>query len=267
MFLRNRTDMSTSSRGKAIGVRFECLGAAEKKKMAQAFALENHREHLPHLYTDNSSFAAGEGKCILHDRVCRVDRRRADLMIAGLPCQPFSRFRPRSGATPRTGPASEHPSFESVFGGFFDYVVARSAWGIIIEEVKHMASEYVHGSSQTYLQAMANKLATMGYDIRVVELDHKIFCQMARPRILLVAIGAELGGTAAANYIASVVQNREQRHSLVYTQHRKSGPAHMGRTTLQAEGGRWGQEEGEMGQPSGWPGPGRGPGADSQWRH
>ncbi len=118
-----------------INVDFGC--ACEKKTTARTFMCANHGPR--HLYDDLESYVTGYGYCTIHRDYCDIrDLLPADLLVAGLPCHPYTKARQKSdptskrrGATcerhrQRRGPEAEHKHGSSLIEGDFDQLKCGS---------------------------------------------------------------------------------------------------------------------------------------------
>ena len=99
---------------KVVSLPIKSLCGAEKRPVGRAFILRNHGGDIPHLFACNEDIVAGRGYCYVHKGPCSVPAQRADIVIGGFPCQPFTSARIQTGATPKSGPPTGHPSFGTV---------------------------------------------------------------------------------------------------------------------------------------------------------
>ena len=80
------------------------------KKAVREFARYVHGDFLGHLWDDNVVFSQGRGPCDLCKRTCLVDPDTGvDLVVGGIPCQPFSKLRVRNGDTAKSASTEAHP--------------------------------------------------------------------------------------------------------------------------------------------------------------
>jgi len=156
----------------AYYIRHRVLGVAERKPLGQTFLKYNCGESLSHIFTENSAFIMGEGRCSQHGRTCKVSTERPDCVTGGLPCQPFSKARHKGGPTKRTFAADEHPDYVTVMEEFRSYLACRQPRSFWIEEVCDMETTYYNGIGESCLMAFARLCTAEGYAVRAFKLDH-----------------------------------------------------------------------------------------------
>ena len=147
------------------------LGVAERKPCAQKFLLHNFGAQLSHLFEANSAFVEGQGQCKLHNTVCRVSPKHPHVTTAGLPCQPFTHIRQKTGKSAKTGTAQEHPDFNCAMQEFEGYLSIRTPGAFWLEEVPEFATTLVNGVS--CLWSLTKACTNRGYAIRADNFDHK----------------------------------------------------------------------------------------------
>ena len=118
-----------------MGLTFTCVAASDRKKSAQKFIRANH--DFTHVFVDAVAHAAGTGTCVGHPSFasceCSIGNRRSDLVIAGIPCHPFTKLRNKQGRG-RSGPAEEHPDIDTIFHSFPKLLSTRRPVGFVVEE-------------------------------------------------------------------------------------------------------------------------------------
>jgi site-specific DNA-cytosine methylase len=166
-----------------LGVKHRCLGVADRKGKAQKFLKHNYTEaQLGHLFTDNEHFATGMGECKLHKKVCCINPEVADIATGGLPCQPFTKARLKTGMSARSAGASLHPDYHTVMGGFREYLIQRKPRSFFVENVSDMETTIDSKTGYDCLYLFCKMGAALGYAIRVFKLDHLDFIEVPRLR-------------------------------------------------------------------------------------
>ncbi len=102
--------------------------ASDIKKLAQRWLLR-HSKAL-HVYQDSRDHVAGKGRCLRHGITC-TPAQHADLVTGGLPCQPFSDMRVKSGATSNTREPEVHSQYDIVTI-FPDLLEQRKPGGFVV---------------------------------------------------------------------------------------------------------------------------------------
>ncbi len=94
---------------KALNIDVQILLACDKKPAS--FRCVSAHSHAEHFFKNVADVNTRVGKCLVHPKraKCDVPSMRADMAVFGPPCQPHTVNRPRSGATPKTGPTEGHP--------------------------------------------------------------------------------------------------------------------------------------------------------------
>jgi site-specific DNA-cytosine methylase len=174
-----------------MGVPFRLAAAAEKKVYARKVVAMNFRpSHLFRcltLLTYGPTNAAKEkacsvGRCV-EAKYCdfaQATAARPHLVTAGVPCQPFSAFRQKSGSTAGTGPPKAHGKFFACLD-FVEYVLARRPWGFIIEQVKGIL-DVDPSTGAPYLEGILSPLAEAGYGSAWAVLDLGVWLTVDRTR-------------------------------------------------------------------------------------
>ena len=166
-----------------------------------------------HLFRMNDSAIHG-GICDNHGAICRP-AGSPDIVVAGLPCQPFSNLRSRKGSSSKTQSAHQHPETAAI-DEFVTYLRCRSPLCFVIENVLSLGSEIMQ-SGETYIRYIARCCADLGYSVRTVNLHLDDWVKSSRPRMWCLGVCKEAGGCEAADWL---VQGLEA--SLDYRQ--REGP-------------------------------------------
>lgn len=121
---------------KVIGVPIGGCIAAERKQCAHDFMVSNLTSaDLNHMFYDLQAQASGAGKCSRHGRVCSADTRRADILVGGPPCQPFTSM----SVANRRQSYSQHPLYKVTFSndeGFLGVIRATVPKAVLLEQVE-----------------------------------------------------------------------------------------------------------------------------------
>ena len=192
----------------AMGIDYRCLGMADTKKASQKWIQARWGSQIHHLFVDNQAYiSAGGGKCLLHGGKCSPDRVSPDVLVAGLPCRPFTTSRQKSGKTSKTGCATHHPEYNIVMQQFIECLKARNPGGFIVEEVVAFAAN-VPRLNTSPLKLFAKDCATLGYSVRAMELDHSSFLESTpRKRLFIIGFAKKMGHSVASSWLCSFVES------------------------------------------------------------
>ena len=167
-----------------------------------------HRASASHVYKDNACLLSG-GHCQRHQRWCDASPLQPDVSLAGLPCQPFSNLRQKSGSTPATGDVAAHPQSGELREKFLQYLTAKRPRGFVVENVIGITKELDLGGN-TFVKGFAAGASKLGYSVRVMLLSHQTWVTNLRSRAYIVGVGPELGSSQGANWIVSAIQAVEK---------------------------------------------------------
>jgi len=189
--------------------------AADSAKVPRRF-VQDVWPDLLHLYEFNSditNFATSRppycwkccGPCT--DKPTKKDGvDRVDIMSGGTPCTPFTRFRFKSGSTARTGSIEQHPDYEELMEGLPAYLEAHRPRSFWIEEVDGIILRIHAEFGKSHLQILAEKVVVLGYSIRALVLEHKVWMPIPRRRCFLIGVSEEAGGAQAATWATAKVR-------------------------------------------------------------
>ena len=127
-----------------------------------------------------------------------------DLCSGGFPCTPFTALRQKTGRTPRTGSAEQHPAFNTLVRQLEEYLAVRSPHGFWIEEVNGILNRNPVTGNR-YMDEVASVVANRGYSIRVLVLNHNTWIKLARERVFLLGWHHCSGGKHAADWASAAV--------------------------------------------------------------
>ena len=189
---------------KILNVPHRCLGVAEKKPGARAWLKQEFGALLGRLYTANSAFIDGHGTDVLggkrkSNKGVKISTIKPRCVTAGLPCQPWTRARSKSGTSERGSCPSQHPDYQTTMIEFPAYLHARQPDQFFIEEVPDMAKFFTNMSgSQVVSKAneydedcedpksdlweFMRRCCAAGYAVRSWEADHGLFVEVPRTR-------------------------------------------------------------------------------------
>ena len=175
----------------AIPVTTQCV--CDPKPLAQRWALRAHRSplfrHIRCYFNTLEEMTARRAPCVFHSRnkSCRLPTTRPDLVVIGMPCQPFSLQR---GDRKKVCP-QRHPSFQ-VMVDFLCYTKATGVGGGIVEEVlgfgnaiaesRWFATDYCRVMPKSWCDWFCADLQHQGYYVRCLKLDNAWFSDIPRPR-------------------------------------------------------------------------------------
>jgi site-specific DNA-cytosine methylase len=141
----------------------------DKKKSAQTYVMANHMPQ--HMFKSSEEHIAGEGYCLVHRGQCSIaPSPPCDLLVAGLPCHPFTKMRHKSSTKQgRKGKAPTHPDFVTTFESFPAALRSRKPGTFLVEQVpalQEICLEWGH----SYLDEFMRLCAGEGYACRAVLL-------------------------------------------------------------------------------------------------
>ena len=163
-----------------MGLHTTTIAVCDPKPLCQAWALGSRSvlfRKAAHYFHDLSALKAGRGPCVFHmGRECRV-RKNADIVVIGLPCQPFSVQRGDRGATV----AQAHPAF-AVMLEFLEYTASHQIHGGIVEEVmgfgheiapsKFRPTALIPHKPKSLATYFTTTLRSQGYFVAALKLDN-----------------------------------------------------------------------------------------------
>lgn len=156
--------------------------ACDRKKDSKAYIETMFPQVVRHFYDEMSElldFSTAKcylcrGQCCMTDPTDKDDG--SDILVAGLPCQPFTRMRSHRRVT-----TANHQSFETVFTTFLEVLRRRKPKGFLVENVPAFLEEDPE-SGTTWCEKFAKACCKEGYSIRVFRLDASTWCEMPRDR-------------------------------------------------------------------------------------
>ena len=160
-------------------------------------------------WENNDSITSREGRCFKTQQPCRADPStdgvRTDIACGGYPCQPFSQLRQKNGDGARTGCASAHPAFNTLFEGFFRFLDVRRPHCWWIEEVLAFNHARADLGGKTALQVLAAGSARRGYAVRAKVLCHGCCVKIPRTRIFVWEVDGPCGGGVGADWVTHFI--------------------------------------------------------------
>jgi site-specific DNA-cytosine methylase len=160
----------------------KCNAASDRKTSARKFICENHE--YTHLLSCADDHALGQGDCSIHGCFCQLGEM--DLVVAGLPCHPFTRIRnKRSDGEGRSGPIPTHPDYNTVFESFFQLLRRRQPWGFVVEETDafiHIIDAAGANPTRRWLDKFLESAAEAGYSCRAMLYDSSMWVDWPRRR-------------------------------------------------------------------------------------
>ena len=178
----------------AMGLWTHTLAACDPKLLCQAWALGARTtlfSRTAHDFHDLSALKARRGVCLFRQgrsQTCRVRTLTvADLIIIGMPCQPFSMQCGDRGAMA----AQAHPTF-SMMLELLEYTKATKVHGGIVEEVtgfgheitpsNFVATTLIPHKPRSWASYSIGRLRDQGYFVGVFKLCNSWFSDVPRPR-------------------------------------------------------------------------------------
>ena len=115
------------------------------------------------------------------------------VVVAGLPCQPYSPARQKGGKSTATGVAAAHPLFGVAFQDFAKYLEDREAGGFIVEEVEAFGWESNACPGESHLNSFMAMVAGIGFSTAAVRRHASTWCEISRSRPPRAPTGAGAG--------------------------------------------------------------------------
>jgi len=165
----------------AMGFPHKISQAADRKKIARQFIMANHSAVLDHLYDDIECMTENKPTCYSHgEKPCKNPKLREDVMVFGIPCQPFSDQHPKRKKG--DGSVRDHPLYNVMFQ-VIDTIALKQPRTFIIEEVtgfsKPIEKKHIENACKEFME----KVSDLGiYNLEYVEINPIKFINMQRPR-------------------------------------------------------------------------------------
>ena len=93
--------------------------------------------------------------------------------------------RQSNGKTAATGAIETHPLYQATMSDFREYITRRKPFNLVVENSPDML-RVCKSTGQSYLEMFCVDLAHLGYNCKVMQLDHGVFCEMPRPRVFII---------------------------------------------------------------------------------
>lgn len=166
----------------ALDIPYEVICACDLKKGSIKFVAANFPK-VKHFFASIECVAERKGFCLIHGRDCDLSAEgRADIVVGGPPCQPFTRFREHSDRTARTAAnAKDHPDWEVTFKFLPRVLAVWKPWFALVEQVMGFDGQGdVENRSQLviFCQQMMKQFSA----VRVMELHNSDWIDVNRDR-------------------------------------------------------------------------------------
>ena len=160
-----------------MGMQIDTVATADKKDEALRFMQRNFPE-IKHMFAAAAHLIDG-GMCKKCSNTCTLDESESpDLCTAGLPCQPFSSMRWKTGPGQNEKGVKAHTLWK-VFMEFIAYLTERRPKGFVVEEVMKLLDRD-RTSGKRYLDMLMEKASDLGYGCSAIKLSAS--CWLASPR-------------------------------------------------------------------------------------
>ena len=190
---------------KALDMYAKFIAASEMSTAAKKYIQHHHADTVGHLFDTMEEHISGTGKCATCRKCCTIGVMSSDILVAGLCCHAFSMLRHRKGNTASSQCAESHPGYVIVFKVFFEMLDTRKPKSFLVEEVVGFTHR-IPGTSTTYLEAFTEMASERGYHVRSMRMDARLWSEWPRPRVYIFGILNSLGGNAAADWVATCIQ-------------------------------------------------------------
>ena len=168
--------------------------AAEAKPHARQFCIQNGLAPSEHYFTDVEPLASsGKGPCCQHSGgQCFVPREKADLLVAGFPCTPYSfaRSGPRDEESVR-----QHPDFKKL-QWTIDYILNTRPRMFLLENVPGFAgkdSELKDSGGHSFYNELKERFEANDYAVDVAFLALEPWIEAGSTRLYVFGAEASLG--------------------------------------------------------------------------
>ena len=166
-----------------LNMNIDFVAASDLKKHSRKFLDANHS--YQHIFCSAFDHVGGKGVCEVHSTaarqaVCSIPHHKADLVVAGLPCPPFSRLRSRTGGSASLSTPQEHPEYTVVFEEFEAMVASYSPGAFLVEETEGFLEKNQDGTR--FIDQFINIYSTKGYHCRALRLHADTWIQWPRVR-------------------------------------------------------------------------------------
>lgn len=165
----------------ALGLHLQIACVSEKKRSAQQYILANHS--VGHLYASVEEHIAGSGRCLVHRDRC-TSRAAVDIVVAGLPCQPFTSAREQNdqATSRRKRPAPDHPDFETTFTLFIEFLRLHKPGAFLVENVMAFTKRDA-SAGDTYHERFMRLCAAEGYSCSCMKASASEWLDWPRDRL------------------------------------------------------------------------------------
>ena len=168
--------------------------AAEAKPHSRQFCFQNGLAPSGHYYTDVEPLASlGKGPCCIHSGAhCFVPREKADLLVAGFPCTPFSFA--RSGSRDEES-VRQHHDFKK-FVWTVQYILRTKPRMFLLENVPGFAgrdAELRDSGGHSFYEELKERFEAEGYAMDNVFLALEPWIQAGSTRLYIFGAEASLG--------------------------------------------------------------------------
>ena len=193
------------------------LAAAEPKPSAQTFCRSNNLLAEHHFLDVRDLTKTGFGKCIRHGD-CKMPEERADLLVMGFPCQPYSAQRTGSDDADNV---RQHECFQYGHEAVRFILKTRPRSGLL-ENVMKFDTDH-KGASTPFDHDMVNFCDNLCDDLRAnnfhtkkIYLDLNPWVNANSLRIYIFFVDGDIGPESVvlqAAELAQLVQDRRKQHA------------------------------------------------------
>jgi hypothetical protein len=163
----------------SLGLDIKFVVASDRKDTSYDFVQAHHKyQHWVNVADDHAQCF---GECRCHGQVCTLPN--SDLVVAGWPCQPFSRLRHKvKGGVGKSGSAEDHPDFDVVFQLFPAYLRRTRPSGFIAEETEAFLNK-IPDEEGRWVDKMLAACSASGYTCAALVLDSGLWIDWPRKRL------------------------------------------------------------------------------------
>ena len=195
------------------------LVAAEPKVWAHKFCRRNNLL-AEHVFLDvRSLVATGSGTCIMHGH-CKMQAERADLVVMGFPCRPYSGARTGSHIPENV---MEHDDFQYGREAVRFILKTRPRAGLLENVIKF--SQDHGGTSKSsdheitnFCEDLCADLRASNFHVRWMRLDLNPWVRANSARIYIFFVDGDVGlesTVSEATKLAQFIQDRRRQHAPV----------------------------------------------------
>lgn len=164
----------------AMGMDTVTVAACDTKEVCFRWARRNHE--VKHWFNSLEDMLEPYAKCGQCNKQCSTTLGSVDVVIGGLPCQPYSRKRSK-----RKVGVTQHPAYRVGFDLFFSFLDKHDIAGFIIEEVIGF-NDVEATTGQRPLECFVALARQRNFAVQVLVLNAEDWAQVPRQRLIALCM-------------------------------------------------------------------------------